>query len=41
MLVSLAKTISGHGQMDLNNIFVNHRCAYSGMVFDDGEIVEW
>jgi hypothetical protein len=25
----------------LKNIFINHRHAHSGMVFDDGEIVEW
>lgn len=41
MLTSLAKSISGHSKVDLNNIFINHRYAHSGMVFDDGKIVEW
>jgi len=41
MLESLAKTISDHTKMDLSNIFINHRHAHSGMVFDDSQIVEW
>ena len=41
MLTSLAKSISDHSKIDLNNIFINHRHAHSGMVFDDGKIVEW
>jgi len=41
MLVSLAKSISSHSKMNIDNIFINHRHAHSGMVFDDGKIVEW
>jgi len=41
MLESLAMSISSHSKMNLSNIFINHRHAHSGMVFDDGKIVEW
>ena len=41
MLESLAKSISNHSKMNLSNIFINHQPAQSGMVFDDGKIVEW
>jgi len=41
MLETLAKSISSHSKMNLKNIFINHQPAHSGMVFDDGKIVEW
>jgi phenylpyruvate tautomerase PptA (4-oxalocrotonate tautomerase family) len=41
MLLVAAKSISKRAQVAINNIFINHRQAHSGMVFDDGEVVHW
>ena len=41
MLLSLADSISKHAVLSRNQIFINHRRAYSEQVFDDGEIVSW
>jgi len=41
MLETIADSISRHADFQKNNIFINHRQALSGMVFDDGEIVYW
>ena len=41
MLQTLAQSIARRTQMPLNKIFVNHRQACSGMVFDDGDVVTW
>lgn len=41
MLLTLARSISLRSGMNQNNIFINHRYARSGMVYDDGEIVRW
>ena len=41
MLTSIADSISTHARFPINNIFINHRPAHSGMVFDDGEIDQW
>lgn len=41
MLKTLAESISARFPFPIDNIFINHRQAYSGMVFDDGKIVEW
>jgi phenylpyruvate tautomerase PptA (4-oxalocrotonate tautomerase family) len=41
MLLVAAKSISKRTQVAINNIFINHGQAHSGMVFDDGEVVHW
>jgi hypothetical protein len=41
MLRTLAKSISIRAKIPIRKIFINHRQAFSGMVFDDGDIVEW
>ena len=41
MLSTIANSISQRIGVPLVNIFINHRQAHSGMVFDDGEIVGW
>ncbi|MDH5258617.1 MAG: hypothetical protein OEX07_11435 [Gammaproteobacteria bacterium] len=41
MLSSLAKSIVTHTNINRNNVFINHRYARSGMVFDDDAIVKW
>lgn len=41
MLETIAESISSRAAFPINNIFINHRQAHSGMVFDDGEIVRW
>lgn len=41
MLESIADSISEQMGFPKNNIFINHRQANSGMVFDDGSIVKW
>ncbi len=41
MLLSLADSISKHAHLSRNQIFINHRQAFSEHVFDDGEIVSW
>ena len=41
MLETLAESLSTHATFPKKNIFINHRQAHSGMVFDDGKIVRW
>ena len=41
MLTTLSRLVSQHANVAQNKIFINHRHAHSGMVFDDGEIVHW
>ncbi|MCG6939006.1 MAG: hypothetical protein LJE83_12655 [Gammaproteobacteria bacterium] len=41
MLETIADSIARRAKFPKNNIFINHRQAHSGMVFDDGEIVHW
>ncbi|MEN8207404.1 MAG: hypothetical protein ABFS24_15570 [Pseudomonadota bacterium] len=41
MLESIAESISERAVFPKNNIFINHRYAHQGMVFDDGKIVRW
>ena len=38
MLLVIASSISKRVNISVNNIFINHRPAHSGMVFDAGEI---
>lgn len=41
MLHVVASSISKRAKIPISNIFINHRHAYSGMVFDAGEIGRW
>jgi phenylpyruvate tautomerase PptA (4-oxalocrotonate tautomerase family) len=41
MLRHIAVSISKHTNISDSNIFINCRCAHSGRVFDNGEIVHW
>ena len=41
MLRTLAQSISGRAIIPRHKIFINHRQAFSGMVFDDGDVVAW
>jgi len=41
MLESLASSISRRAGVPIRKIFINHRAARSGMVFDDGKIAKW
>jgi len=41
MLESIASSISKSVNFPIKNIFINHRPALSGMVFDDGKVVKW
>lgn len=41
MLDSLAKSISARAGVDIHNIFINHRHALSGNVFDEGKVIKW
>jgi hypothetical protein len=41
MLKCIAKSLAKRAGILPNNIFINHRQAHSGMVFDNGEIVRW
>ena len=41
MLQVIASSISNQIKIPINNIFINHRQARSGMVFDAGEIARW
>jgi phenylpyruvate tautomerase PptA (4-oxalocrotonate tautomerase family) len=41
MLRVIASSISKQAKIPINNIFINHRQAHSGMVFDAGEIARW
>ncbi len=41
MLQVVAASIAKRTKIPIDNIFINHRSAHSGMVFDAGEIVRW
>ena len=41
MLYTVAASISKRARIPANNIFINHRYAHSGMVFDAGKVVRW
>lgn len=41
MLKTVALSISKRAHIPISNIFINHRQAHSGMVFDAGEIARW
>ena len=41
MLQTLAKSISVRANIPIRKIFINHRRAFSEMVFDDGKVVKW
>lgn len=41
MLETLAQSIASLTHISIRKIFINHRQARSGMVFDDGEVVKW
>ncbi|OMH26591.1 hypothetical protein [Motiliproteus sp. MSK22-1] len=41
MLSIVAESVSKRLGVSINNIFVNHRQAATGMVFDQGKVVRW
>lgn len=41
MLLVVASSISRRAKIPLSNIFINHRQAHAGSVFDAGEVVRW
>jgi phenylpyruvate tautomerase PptA (4-oxalocrotonate tautomerase family) len=41
MLTAVAHSFSERTDIPVTNIFINHRAAQSGRVFDGGEIVRW
>lgn len=41
MLEVVASSISKQAKIPIDNIFINHRQAHSGRVFDAGKIVRW
>jgi hypothetical protein len=41
MLHTVAVSISKRARIPVSNIFISHRYARSGMVFDAGEVVRW
>jgi phenylpyruvate tautomerase PptA (4-oxalocrotonate tautomerase family) len=41
MLHIVASSISKRAKLPISNIFINHRQAHSGMVFDAGEVGRW
>jgi hypothetical protein len=41
MLQILAESLAKHARVPLTKIFIQHRQACSGMVFDAGEIMRW
>jgi hypothetical protein len=41
MLQVVSSSISKRAGVPIDNIFINHRQAYSGKVFDAGGIVKW
>lgn len=41
MLEVIASSISQQAEIPVGNIFINHRQAHSGMVFDAGAIARW
>ena len=41
MLEVTAASLAKRAGFPKNSVFINHRQAHSGMVFDDGEVVRW
>jgi phenylpyruvate tautomerase PptA (4-oxalocrotonate tautomerase family) len=41
MLTSVASSIAKHADIPISNIFINHREAHSGRVFNVGAIAQW
>ncbi|MDJ0881610.1 MAG: hypothetical protein QNJ56_08170 [Gammaproteobacteria bacterium] len=41
MLECIAHTLAQLASWPVDNIFINHRQAHAGSVFDDGQIVQW
>lgn len=41
MLETIAGSIAAHASFPRENIFIHHRGARSGHVFDDGRVVSW
>lgn len=41
MLQVIAASLAKHAKIPIGKIFINHRQARSGMVFDDGKLVRW
>lgn len=41
MFHALGRSISSRVEVSERNIFINHRKAYSGRVFDSGKIIRW
>lgn len=41
MLLVVASSISKRAKIPLSNIFINHRQAHAGSVFDAGELASW
>lgn len=41
MLQVLGLSISSRAKVRIDNIFINHRVAHSGGVFDSGTVVQW
>ena len=41
MLTTIAATLAENLPFSYDNIFINHRPAHSGTVFDDGRIIDW
>jgi len=41
MLASAAASVSARAGVPIENVFINHRAAQSGTVFDAGQIVRW
>ena len=41
MLECVATSIAQRVKVDRTNIFINHRHAHSGMVFDAGRVERW
>jgi len=41
LLAAVASSISKRAKVSVTNVFINHRQARSGRVFDAGEIVRW
>jgi hypothetical protein len=41
MLAAVGASVARHAGVPLGNVFVRHRAAASGSVFDGGEVVRW
>lgn len=41
MLAAVAASISKRAKLPMRNIFISHRQAHAGTIFDAGEIVQW